>query len=80
MARPKGLAKTGGRRLGTPSKTTGEVRVLAQEYTELAVRMLVEIVASKDAPPAAWVSAASALPDQGMASRPKQSPARMAMI
>ncbi len=71
MARPKGLAKTGGRTAGTPNKATGEVRAIAQEYTESAVRVLAEIMVSKDAPPAARVSAASALLDRGHG-RPSQ--------
>jgi hypothetical protein len=65
MARPKGLPKTGGRQAGTPNKATCEVRALAQEYTEAAVLVLAEVMTSKDATPAARVSAASALLDRG---------------
>jgi hypothetical protein len=71
MARPKGLPKTGGRKAGTPNKATGEIRALAQEYTEAAVRVLAEIMVSKDAPPAARVSAASALLDRGHGKPPQ---------
>jgi hypothetical protein len=65
MARPKGLPKTGGRQAGTPNKATCEVRALAQEYTEAAVLALAEVMTSRDAAPAARVSAASALLDRG---------------
>jgi hypothetical protein len=71
MARPKGLPKTGGRTAGTPNRATAEVKALAQEHTEAAVRVLAEIMASTDASPAARVSAASALLDRGHG-RPSQ--------
>ena len=65
MARPKGLPKTGGRRAGVPNRATAEVKALAGEFTGAAVATLAEIMMSREAPPAARVSAASALLDRG---------------
>ena len=64
MAGP-GAPKTGGRQAGTPNKATAEVRALAGQFTEGAVATLAEIMENRDAPPAARVSAASALLDRG---------------
>jgi hypothetical protein len=63
--------KTGGRQAGTPNKATAEVRVLAQNYTAAAVLALAEIMENRDAPPAARVSAASALLDRGHGKPPQ---------
>jgi hypothetical protein len=71
MARPKGLVKTGGRRAGTLNRATAEVKVLAQEYTAAAILTLAEIMANPEAPPAARVSAASALLDRGHGKPPQ---------
>jgi hypothetical protein len=65
MARPKGLPKTGGRRRGVPNRATASVRSAAQAHTEEAIATLAEIMTSRDAAPAARVSAASALLDRG---------------
>src|SRR5687768_5030163 len=71
MARPKGLPKTGGRQAGTPNKATAPVRALAGQFTEGAIATLAEIMGNRDAPPAARVSAASALLDRGHGKPPQ---------
>lgn len=63
--KPKGLPKTGGRRRGTPNKTTADIRALAQEFGEAALRKLVEVMNHADSPPQAKISAANALLDRG---------------
>ncbi|MCY1285671.1 hypothetical protein D9M69_491140 [compost metagenome] len=63
--RPKGLPKTGGRRKGTPNKATVDVKALAQQYSEEAVKSLVEIMRDGDAPHAARVAAAKDILDRG---------------
>lgn len=65
--KPRGRAFKKGQS-GNPGgrpKTVGHVRELAQAQTEIAVGTLVEIAKSKKAPPAARVSAATALLDRG---------------
>jgi hypothetical protein len=57
--------RRGGRKAGTPNKVTNEVRELAQQHTEEALAVLVEIALSANAAPAARVSAASAILDRG---------------
>jgi len=54
-----------GRPKGTPNKATSAVKEFAQEYTEVALMALVEIVKNKDAPHAARVSAANSILDRG---------------
>jgi hypothetical protein len=71
MPRPRGLPKTGGRTRGTLNRATASVKVLAQEYTEAAVLALAEIMENREAPPAARVSAASALLDRGHGKPPQ---------
>ena len=59
---------------GNPSgrpKVVGEVRELARSYTVMAIGTLVNIAADRKAPPAARVSAATALLDRGYG-RPEQ--------
>ncbi|NPS37551.1 hypothetical protein [Pseudomonas aeruginosa] len=63
--RPKGLPKTGGRSKGTPNKATIDVKVLAQQYSEEAVKSLVEIMRDAEAPHAARVAAAKDILDRG---------------
>lgn len=47
------------------SKTLTEIRSLARSHTRTAVNVLVRIMRSKDATPAARVSAANAILDRG---------------
>jgi hypothetical protein len=42
VGRPKGIPKTGGRQKGTPNKGTAEIKALARQYGEAAVRKLAE--------------------------------------
>jgi hypothetical protein len=57
--------KTGGRKAGTPNRVTWAVRDIAQEYTVEAVEALAAVMRDSNAPPAARVSAATALLDRG---------------
>lgn len=63
--RPKGQAKTGGRKAGVQNKSTADVKALAQEYTGTAIGTLAEIATNGKAPAAARVSASVALLDRG---------------
>lgn len=54
-----------GRKAGTPNKSTRELKELAGEYTERAVKTLVEVMEDPDAPPAARVAAADKILDRG---------------
>ena len=68
MASPgkkKGATKTGGRKKGTPNKATAEVRELAGEYTEDALKTLVQIMNDNKAAAAARIAAAKAVLDRG---------------
>jgi hypothetical protein len=65
MARPKGLAKTGGRQKGVPNKATADIKALAQEYGAEAVATLAKIMGSGEQPAAARVSAAKELLERG---------------
>ena len=57
--------KTGGRQAGTPNKTTASIREAAQQYTDEALKTLVEVMGDETAPPAARVAAANSLLDRG---------------
>lgn len=63
--RPKGLPKTGGRKIGTPNKATSDIKALAQQYSEEAVNSLVEIMRDGSAPHASRVAAAKDILDRG---------------
>jgi predicted Zn-dependent protease len=54
-----------GRKAGTPNKATRELKELASEYTERAVKTLAEVMEDPGAPPAARVAAADKLLDRG---------------
>jgi hypothetical protein len=54
-----------GRRPGVPNKATAAVREIAQKYTVEAVEALAAVMRDATAPPAARVSAATALLDRG---------------
>ncbi len=57
--------KTGGRQAGTPNKTTASIREAAQQYTDEALKTLVDVMGDETAPPAARVAAANSLLDRG---------------
>lgn len=57
--------KTGGRQAGTPNKATASIRDAAQQYTEDALRTLVEVMGDETAPHAARAAAANSLLDRG---------------
>ena len=60
-----GSTKTGGRKKGTPNKATADVRELAGEYTEDALKTLVQIMNDNKAAAAARIAAAKAVLDRG---------------
>lgn len=60
----KGKPKTGGRVAGTPNKATADVRLLAQRYTDDAIRTLSEIMLKGEAE-ASRIAAARELLDRG---------------
>ena len=64
--------KTGGRQAGTPNKTTASIREAAQQYTDEALKTLVDVMGDETAPPAARVAAANSLLDRGHG-KPRQS-------
>ena len=57
--------KTGGRQAGTPNKATASIREAAQQYTDEALKTLVDVMGDETAPPAARVAAANSLLDRG---------------
>ena len=57
--------KTGGRQAGTPNKATASIREAAQQYTDEALKTLVEVMGDETAPHAARVAAANSLLDRG---------------
>ncbi len=63
--RKVGTPKTGGRKAGTPNKATAAIKEAAQEYTGMALRVLVEVAANPESPPAARVAASNAILDRG---------------
>ena len=63
--RRAGTPKTGGRRIGSLNKVTSVVKEAAQEYTEMALGVLVEVAENPESPPAARVAASNAILDRG---------------
>ncbi len=57
--------KTGGRKAGTPNRATAAVKEAAQEFTGMALAVLVEVAESQEAPPAARVMASNSILDRG---------------
>ncbi len=53
------------------SKTITEIRSLARSYTKSAINVLVAVMRSKDATPAARVTAANAILDRGWGKAPQ---------
>lgn len=56
--------RRGGRQKGTPNKSTAELRAVAQEYTEAALKTLASVMNGDDQPAAARVSAANSILDR----------------
>jgi hypothetical protein len=54
-----------GRKAGTPNKATRELKEIAREHTEAAIKTLVAVMEDTEAPPAARVAAADKLLDRG---------------
>lgn len=68
---PRGGKRTGaGRPKGAANKATADIREAAQEYTELALQVLVEVAQTGDSA-SARVSAANAILDRAYG-KPKQ--------
>lgn len=59
----KGL-KTGGRKAGTPNKATAEIKTLARQYSQEALKALVNVIRSTDSD-SARVAAIRELLDRG---------------
>ena len=62
--------KTGGRKKGTPNKATADIKAVAGEYSEQAVRTLVSVMDSSDSD-AARVAAAKELLDRAHGKSPQ---------
>ena len=63
--RKRGAPKTGGRQRGTPNRATAAIKEAAQEYTGMALGVLVEVAENPESPPAARVAASNAILDRG---------------
>lgn len=48
VGRPKGHPKSGGRQKGTPNRASTELRDMAREYTEEAVKIIAKCMRDKD--------------------------------
>ena len=57
--------KTGGRKAGTPNKSTADLREAAQQFTADALQTLVDVMKDEGQPAAARISAATAILDRG---------------
>ena len=68
--RKKGTQKTGGRRKGTPNRSTVEVRAYAQEFGEDAITMLAQLMYHTD-DDRLRVSAAKEILDRGYGKAPQ---------
>lgn len=69
--RPKGTPKTGGRKAGTPNKSTADVKALAEPYGPEAIETLAAVMRDTTQPAAARIAAADKLLDRGYG-KPKQ--------
>ena len=56
--------RRGGRDKGTPNKATASIRDAAREYTDKALKTLVDVMEAAEAPHAARVSAANSVLDR----------------
>ncbi len=65
VGRRKGAPKTGGRKKGTPNKSTADVKALAQNYTGQAIETLASIMGDESMPAAARVAAVKEILDRG---------------
>ena len=60
-----GRREGAGRPKGVPNKATASIKDASREYTEEALQVLAKVMADKDQPAAARVSAANSLLDRG---------------
>jgi hypothetical protein len=63
--------RRGGRQKGTPNKVTADVRALAGQYGEKALKTLAKIMESDNEPAAARVSAAKEILDRAYGKAPQ---------
>lgn len=63
--------RRGGRKAGTPNKVTADVRAVAQQYGEKALKTLAKIMENEKQPAAARVSAAKEILDRGYGKSPQ---------
>lgn len=71
MPRPKGTPKTGGRQSGVRNKIGADVRDAARRYTQQAIDVLADIMASPTEPGIVRVKAAEVLLDRGFGKPPQ---------
>jgi hypothetical protein len=65
MLRQTSMPSRSSEKASVATKTLVEIRSLARSHTRTAIRVLVGVMRSKDATPAARVSAANAILDRG---------------
>ena len=63
--RKPGIPKSGGRKRGTPNKSTADVKAVAQAYGKEAIEALVGIMCNDEYAPAARVAASREILDRG---------------
>ena len=69
--RKKGTPKTGGRKAGTPNKSTGEIKSTAQAFGQEAFETVIDIMRSKDAPLQVKLAAAREALDRAYGKAPQ---------
>lgn len=65
MASKGGKRPGSGRKVGSPNKVTSEIRALAGEHADEAIRTLVDLMSRNETPAAARISAAKELLERG---------------
>jgi hypothetical protein len=70
MAKPKGAPKTGGRKVGTPNKSTVEIKELAQQYAPEAIAELARLMKEAESE-AARVTAIKEILDRAYGKSPQ---------
>ena len=69
--RKKGTPKTGGRKAGTPNKSSGEIRTTAQQFGGEAFDTVLAIMRSRDAPLQVKLAAAREALDRAYGKAPQ---------